>query len=208
MRKGSFIVRAFFLLALLFAPNLVAFAQYQEQDYVARHLKEDREWARKTGLSAKSVRKLRLLADVPDDSDTLIDSLDAKSLRSRNQILLVTTSGNGHCLDLYVFERRKDCRLVWSATEMPSGAGHCRESPYNPEVFVWAGRIVVKIPVFDYRRGVPKATDFYTYAWNGRSYRYAARRSVKVGKSGGRSSHRTAQSNNGMHPTPRHGASH
>jgi hypothetical protein len=202
MRKGLLIVGAYFLLALLSAPNLAAFAQYQEQDYVVRHLKEDREWARKSGLSAAAVRKLRLLAQVPDDSDTLIDSLDVKSLHSRNQILLVTTSGNGHCLDLYVFERRRTgYRLIWSATEMPSGAGYCRESPYNPEAYARAGKIVVKIPVFDYQRGVPKATDFYTYAWSGKSYRYVGRRSVKARKRGSYVSHRRAQSNNGMQRT-------
>ena len=190
MRKGLLIIGISFLLTFLSAPNLNAFAQYQEQDYVARHLKEDREWARKSGLSVAVVRNLRLLSDVPDDSDTLIDSIDAQSLRPRNQVLLVTASGNGHCLDLYVFERRrKDYRLIWSATEMPSGAGYCREGPYNPEAIVRAGKIVVKIPVFDYQRGVPKGTDFYTYVWNGKSYRYAGRRSVKTRKTGSNASH-------------------
>ena len=176
MRNGLFIISSSFLLVLL-SGNPVALAQYQEQDYVARHLKEDREWARKSGLRTTDVRKLRLLANTPDDSDTLVDNLDAKSLRSRNQILLVTTSGNGHCLDLYVFERGiKTFRLIWSATGMPGGAGYCRESSNDPEAYVRSGRIVVKIPVFDYRRAVPKATHFYTYNWNGKSYRYRGSR--------------------------------
>jgi hypothetical protein len=184
MRNGLFIISSSFLLALL-SSSPVALAQYQEQDYVVRHLKEDREWARKSGLRGADIRKLRLLAGTPDDSDTLIDSIDAKSLRSRNQILLVTTSGNGHCLDLYVFGRGiKNYRLIWSAIGMPSGAGYCRESSNDPAAYVRSGRIVVKIPVFDYRRGAPKATDFYTYIWNGKSYRYVGRRSVKIRKAG------------------------
>jgi hypothetical protein len=202
MRNGVLIIKSSFLLVLLSASNLVAHAQYQEQDYVARHLKEDREWARKIGLAASTVRKLRLLADVPDDSDALIDSNDAKRLRSRNQLLLVTASGNGHCLALYVFERRRtDYWLIWSATEMHNGAGYCRESPYNPQAYVQSGRIVVRVPVFDYQRGVPKATDFYTYVWNSGSYQYAGRHSVKVRRRGRISYPRTAQSKNGMHPT-------
>lgn len=209
MRKGLFIVGASFLFTLLSTSNLGASAQYQDQDYVARHLKEDREWARKSSLPAAAVRKLRLLAGVPDDSDTLIDSLDAKTLRSRNQILFVTTSGNGHCLDLYVFERRRDgYRLIWSATEMPGGAGYCRESPYNPEAYARSGKLVVKIPVFDYRRGVPKVTDFYTYVWNGKSYRYAGMRSAKVHRSGRGASYRTAESNIGLHSTANQRVSH
>ncbi len=187
------IVGFYFSLALL--PSFISFAQVQQQDYVARHLKEDREWARKSCLSTASIRKLRLLAGVPDESDTLIDSVDTKRLRSRNQILVVTTSGNGHCLDLYVFERRrKDHRLIWSATGMPSGAGFCRESSYNPEAYVRRGKIVVKIPVFDYQSGVRKSTDFYSYAWSGNSYRYVSRRSVRVRKRNS-ASPRTAQSN-------------
>lgn len=175
------VVGVYFLFALL--PSFISFPQYQEQDYIARHLKEDREWASKSGLSAASIRKLRLLAGVSDESDTLIDSVDAKGLRSRNQLLLVTTSGNGHCLDLYVFEqRRKDHRLIWSATGMPGGAGFCRESSYNPEAYVRSGKIVVKIPVFDYQKGAQKSTDFHTYDWTGKSYRYESRRSVRVRK--------------------------
>jgi hypothetical protein len=71
MRHGLLIIGSSFL---LLSSSLVALAQYQEQDYAARHLKEDREWARKAGLSSADIRKLRLLADTPDDSDTLIES--------------------------------------------------------------------------------------------------------------------------------------
>jgi hypothetical protein len=166
---------------LLASCSVGAFSQYKAQDYVVRHLKEDKDWARKTGLSSTAVRKLRLLANVPDDSDTLIDSLDAKSLRSRNQILLVTTSGNGHCLDLYIFKRgSSNDRFIWSATEMPDGAGYCRASSYNPEAYARAGKIVVKIPVFDYQRGTPAGTDFYTYVWDGKIYQYGGSRRIGV----------------------------
>jgi len=163
-------------------PALSVSAQYQEQDYVARHLKEDREWSRKTGLSAEAVRSLRLLADVPDDSDTLIDHIDARNLRARNQVLLVTTSGNGHCLDLYVFARRgKRHKLIWSATEMPSGSGYCRQSSHNPEAYVAGnGNIVVKIPAFDYKKLKPEPTDLYFYVWNGRTYKFAGNRAVSA----------------------------
>ena len=181
MNRRSPVFRASSLLTLLWACSVVAVSQYKAQDHVVRHLKEDQEWARKTGLSSAAVRKLRLLTEVSDDSDTLIDKLDARSLRSRNQILLVTTSGNGNCLDLYIFKRgNSDYRLIWSATEMPGGAGYCRASSYNPEASARAGKIVVKIPVFDYRRGVPQASDFYTYVWDGKIYRYAAKWPARV----------------------------
>jgi hypothetical protein len=175
---GCFVI---LLIGLLATPDVSA-AQFQEQDYVARHSKEDREWARKTGLSAQAVRNLRLLADVPDDSDTLIDHIDARNLRARNQVLLVTTSGNGHCLELFVFARRGTRhKLIWSATEMPSGAGYCRQSSHNPEAYVTrSGSIVVKIPAFDYKKLKPEATDFYFYVWNGGVYKYAGNQAVSA----------------------------
>jgi hypothetical protein len=164
---------AFTLVLLFVAASIDAVAQYQEQDWAARHAKEDREWARKTGLSAAEVRDLRLLADVPDDSDTLIDNLIVKGLRARNHILLVTTSGNGHCLDLFVFLRKgNEFERVWAEGEMPDGGGFCRASPYNPVAYVTRrGKIVVKVPVYDYSKGKPKAPYYYAFVWNGKTYK-------------------------------------
>jgi hypothetical protein len=177
MKKGLRKIQFAFLL-ILAASSFVAVAQYQRQDYVARHLKEDREWARKTGLSAAAVRKLRLLADVPDDSDTLIDNLVVNRLRARNHILLVTTSGNGHCLDLYVFVRKgNDFQRIWAESEMADGGGFCRASPSNPSAYVDSGgKIIVKVPVFDYIKDKPKAPYLYAFVWNGKTYKRSRNR--------------------------------
>jgi hypothetical protein len=106
-----------------------------------------------------------------------IDNLDTETLRARDHILLITASGNGHCLQLTVFAReRDDFRLVWSVTGTPSGAGFCRESPINPQAYATPdGKLVVKVPVFDYSKGAAKATDFYTYIWNGKAYEFAGK---------------------------------
>jgi hypothetical protein len=179
MRRVLRIAWITFLLVLLFvASSIEGVAQYQEQDWVARHIKEDRQWAQKTGLSSAEVRKLRSLADVPDDSDTLIDSLIVKGLRARNHILLVTTSGNGHCLDLFVFLRKGDgLQRIWAESEMPDGGGFCRASPYNPVAYVSrSGKIIVRIPVFDMIKRKPKATWFYAFVWNGKTYKPANHR--------------------------------
>lgn len=167
--------------ALLFSLPFSVIAKFQEQDWVARLRKEDREWARKAGLSPEAMRKMRLSAGVPDDVADYVDYIDAKSLRARKHILFVIAGGgNGHCLSLYIF-RRTNYRLLWSAPGMPSGAGYCRESPYNPKAYVArGGKIVVKIPVFDYERGKAEAIDYYTYVWTGRTYKFAGSRTVKV----------------------------
>ena len=140
-----------------------------------RRVREDYLWSRKSGLSKSAIREMRLLADVTDDSSELIDFVDAKSLRHRKQVLLVTADGNGHCLALYVFERKKRYERVWSSAQLPGGGGYCRESPVNPKVYVKAGKIVVTIPVFDYQQNVSKPDNLYVYKWNGKTYLPAQR---------------------------------
>jgi hypothetical protein len=143
-----------------------------KQKLVARHHDEDRLWADRTNLTPEQVRYLRLMSDVPDDEEAYIDNLDTENLKKLNHVLLVTASGNGHCLELTVFERERDeFQRVWSTDGTPSGAGFCRESPRDPEAFASTdGRIVVKIPIFDYNKRTDKSTDIYTYVWTGKKY--------------------------------------
>ncbi len=155
--------------------DLRSVAVSQDQDWIARHQEEDRAWASRTSLTPEQVRKLRLASDVPDDEAAYIDNIETEGLRSRNHILLVTAGGNGHCLELIIFERKgDDFQRIWSIAEMPSGAGFCRESPLDPQAYAAPnGEIIVKVPVFDYNKGVAKATNFYTYKWSGKTYEFA-----------------------------------
>lgn len=143
-----------------------------KQAVVARHREEDRLWADRTNLTPEQVRHLRLMSDVPDDEEAYIDNLDTQNLKKLSHVLLVTASGNGHCLELIVFKRERDeFQHLWSTDETPNGAGFCRESPRNPEAFASAdGKIVVRVPVFDYNKGNTKSADIYIYAWNGKTY--------------------------------------
>ena len=139
---------------------------------------DDRTWAIKSGLTPQEIRKLRRLVGVENEADGYIDNLDSKTFKTRNHILVVTAGGNGHCLDLYVFTRiGTDFRKAWAAEEK----GYCRESPKNPEGYATRdGKIVVKIPVYDSTRQVERATGFYTYAWNGRTYKYVGKKTVST----------------------------
>ena len=136
----------------------------------------DRTWALKSGLTLEEIHRLRKLVGVENEADGYIDSIDSKTFKSRHHILVVTAGGNGHCLDLYVFAHRgAEFRRAWAAEEK----GYCRESPKNPESFATAdGKIVVKIPVYDYNRQANRAVDFYTYTWNGRTYKYVGKKTV------------------------------
>jgi len=147
------------------------------QDLVARHREEDFVWADRTNLTVEQVRRLRLMANAPDNEAVYIDNLDTHNLKKLNHVLLVTTRGNGHCLGLVVFHRKgDDFQQVWSTDETPNGAGFCRESPKNPEASASAdGTITVRIPVFDYNKGNNKSADIYVYAWNGKTYDFISK---------------------------------
>jgi hypothetical protein len=157
-------------------------AQPQPQGWAARLEEDDRTWARRSGLSVTEVRRLRLVAGVTNDNNAYIDHLDVRGLRARNHILLVTAAGNGHCLELYVFRRRgSSFQRLWSVSGMPEGAGFCRGSPRNPEAYVTRdAKIRVKIDYADYEALLANVeTEYFTYVWNGRTYRLASRRRVR-----------------------------
>jgi hypothetical protein len=148
-----------------------------DEGWIARHQKEDRLWASRTGLTPEQVRELRLMADVPDDEAVYIDNLDTKTIQARNQVLMVTVGGNGHCLELVIFNREGDnFQRIWSVAETPSGGGLCRESPIDPEAYATSdGRLLVKIPIFDWSKGATAGADIYTYSWNGKDYEFAGK---------------------------------
>jgi hypothetical protein len=158
--------RAFF--AILF---LSASSAYTVQDpSKSPDVQKDRIWAKKSGLPERMVRQMRVRAGVDDGSNEHIDLLDAKSLSHRKQVLLVTAGGNGHCLGLFVFQKHAPYDMVWFTDGLSGGAGICRESPINPKAFVSAGRIVIQVPVFDYKRNVSKGSNVYVFEWNGKTY--------------------------------------
>lgn len=145
------------------------------QDWIARHREEDRVWAERTSLTTEQVRQLRLAADVPDDEAASIVNLDTQNLKVHNHVLLVTAGGNGHCLELVIFNREgNEFRRIWSLGELPGARGGiCRESSLDPEAYATPdGKLVVKLPVFDYNSGTAKTTELYTYVWDGKSYEH------------------------------------
>ena len=153
-------------------PSPTTSVELLKQDLIVRHNEADRLWAARTNLKPEQIRNLRLMSEVFDDEEEYIDNLDTRNLKKLNHVLLVTASGNGHCLKLIVFERHEEAfRYIWSTDETASGAGFCRESPRNPEAFATTdGRIVVRIPVFDYNKNTAKSTDIHTYVWTGKTY--------------------------------------
>jgi len=160
------------LLLAIVPPGLTA-QESPTFDWAAFHRANDQSWARRTGLSAKEIRKLRLADGIADDepSDPL-DTIDAKTL-PRGRIVLVTAAGSGHCLTVNVFSRSGFHRLL-SVSETPDGAGFCHPSVCrNAKVF--AGKknrieVVVPVQLEGAPMGVCDENIVLTYAGKGKTY--------------------------------------
>lgn len=101
-------------------------AQATDPAWITIHRADDAFWAKRTGLSSAQIRAMRLKAEIPDDYvGGRIELVDAKGLRSRDQILFVMAEGNGHCLTAYVFSKGE---IIWSSDEFPGVGGLCRNN--------------------------------------------------------------------------------
>ena len=170
------------------AMALAGSAAWAQRDQAAmqksRHEREDREWARKSGLTAADVRTIRLLAGMTDTSSGWIGGLDAESLKARGQVLFAEF-GNGHCFGAHVLVRKPEgFAEVWSLNDEPrppwtsggtrsrSASGLCLQAPgKGPSVHAEGGdRIVLEVPVLadPFLRTTP--VNRYRFAWNGRTY--------------------------------------
>jgi hypothetical protein len=159
----------------------------------ASHRQERISWSNKTGLPLKTVDHLwnaTIGSGADDLFDNGIETVDAASLRNRKQVLFVTTGGNGHCLDLYVFGNSgNDENFLWTLSELPNdGGGICHEQmlPYPTASATLTGDIVVQVPTaaaWVKREGVGNyqvstALMVYTYRWNGATYKLARARRI------------------------------
>src|SRR6478672_8264643 len=99
-------------LFLAIVPSWITAQESPTFDWAAFHRKNDQSWARRTGLSAQEIRKLRLADGIADDEPSNpLDTIDARTLPG-GRILLVTAAGSGHCLTVNVFSRSGFQRLL------------------------------------------------------------------------------------------------
>jgi len=159
-------------------------AQQDREAYLkAHHDTEDQHWAAVTRMPKAEVRTIRMAAGITDVTDgSRISSLDAASLKQRNQLLLV--EGNGLCIRLHVLERNgssfKEVWLLsgmrdrgWTIDEVSErpGPGICTTAPRPPTAHATPdGRIVVEVPTQSdaFQRSFPVTT--YSFRWDGAKY--------------------------------------
>jgi hypothetical protein len=130
-------------------------------------LPTDQTWAARSGLEPGDIAAIRKLTGVPAPEFTIL-TLDTKSLRERNQVVLVE-SGNGHCQRPHVLTKSAETgwRELWIH---PDPRGLCAHAPVPPTIRVVEGRIVIEIPIMKdpFIRAIPR--EVQTWTWNGTTY--------------------------------------
>jgi hypothetical protein len=151
--------------------------------WVSFHQNNDRFWATRSGLPVEDVRRLRLAARIQDDQPSdPIELIDSRSL-GRGQVLLVTNTGDLHCLNVELYGRRWNnaFRKLWSVDATPTNKAFCRpRTCRKPSVsVVKKGEISVMLP-----RAVSPAdiacdeNEVLTYKWRKRSYELTADQTI------------------------------
>jgi len=144
------------------------------QDANPADRQDELTWAAKAGLPVATVhhlwRSMSHFADEKDD-DSRSGLLDAKSLASRNQLLMVTAAGLPSCLTVAVFSKGPGNPNVWSESETTDKQGFCEHLGIEPEVNVANGKILVKVPgdLVSDKASHAEVVE-YTYTWTGNTY--------------------------------------
>jgi hypothetical protein len=151
------------------------------QDWKQVHKADEAKWAKATRLDPGTIHKLWRLASRAaneKDDDSRIADMDVEGLAERNQVLLVTYTGEKNCLTLTVFREYSATSFskVWSVEQGPDGQGFC-DSPFgNASADVVKSVIQVRVPQ------APDASNGYAnylvfdYEWNGLTYRFTGKR--------------------------------
>ena len=160
---------------LLFLVTLAA----AQEDFSAVHRDDFERWSRVTGIPAAQIERMwqqtSHYANSADD-DSSIELVDVRSLRARDQILMITTAGIPRCLNVAVFWNQKvTFPKLWQVDQGLDGNGFCDKDGIPAEVNATKDGIVITTPITvegGDRDEVPKRK--YFYRWNGNTYSCSA----------------------------------
>src|SRR5664280_303265 len=151
------------------------------QDWKQVRRADEIKWAKTTRLDPRTIHKLWRQAShaaSENDDESRIADIDVEGLSERNQVLLVTYTGEKNCLTLTVFRQYSPTTFskLWSVEQGPDGQGFC-DSPFgNARADVVKSVIEVRVPQ------APDASNGYAnyvvfdYEWNGITYRFTGKR--------------------------------
>jgi hypothetical protein len=151
-------------------------------DWATFHKNSDQFWAMRSRLSPHDVRGVRLAAGIKDDEPSdPIEIMDGKTL-GRGQVLLVTATNSGQCLDVAVYKPgwTKFAKL-WSTASNPENKAFCRPPACNAPR-AWAtgkGVVTVTLAKAGFSADAVCDTDeILTYRWRKPTYELMSDRTV------------------------------
>jgi hypothetical protein len=112
------------------------------------------------------------------DDDSSIELLDANVLRSRQQILMITSAGIPQCITVAVFSAARGYQKLWQENQGPDNYGFCDNLVITVAVNVTKEmKIEVTTAVCpDDKDASHAVTRTYSYQWDGNSYAWSATR--------------------------------
>ena len=116
------------------------------------------------------------------DDDSSIELLDANVLRSRQQILMITSAGIPKCITVTVFSAGRGYQKLWQENQGPDSYGFCDNLGIPVVVNITKeGKIEVTTAVFPDEKDASHAiTRTYLYQSDGGSYAWSASRDSSI----------------------------
>jgi hypothetical protein len=145
----------------------------QRTDWAAIYAKNDKDVAKRSGLTQSQVRVLRQLAGISEDSGELVQRVDTSYLSRKNVLVLSAYGGTAQCVSFWVFSLAGDSfKLIWDMGEAGDEANFCADPRCSlPQVGLRENLdVVVSIPSF--RRGKCSVRSSGRFHWNGSGYTF------------------------------------
>jgi hypothetical protein len=168
-------------LALACASVLLWIPSFSQDNFEEIHREDFTRWSQVTALSPTDVhlmwRATSHYAKESDD-DSSIELLDITVLRSRQQILMITSAGIPRCITVAVFSAARGNQKLWQENQGPDNYGFCDNLGIPAAVNITKdGKIEVTTAVSpDDKDAAHAVTRTYLYQWNGSSYAWSASR--------------------------------
>lgn len=168
-------------LALACASVLLWIPSFCQDSFEEIHREDFARWSQATALSPTDVHRMWRSTShyaKESDDDSSIELLDANVLRSRQQILMVTSAGIPRCITVAVFSSARGYQKLWQENQGPDNQGFCDNLGISVAVNVTKeGKIEVTTAVSPDEKDPSHAvTRTYLYQWDRNSYAWSATR--------------------------------
>ncbi len=167
-------------LALACVSLLLWIPSFSQDSFEEIHREDFTRWSQVTALLPSDIHRMWRSTShyaKENDDDSSIELLDANVLRSRQQILMITSAGIPRCVTVAVFSAVRGYQKVWQENQGPDNYGFCNNLGIPAAVNVTKEmKIEVTIAVSPDDKNASAITRSYFYQWDGNSYAWSATR--------------------------------